>query len=141
MLRQTFEFGISAKPFPSGHIKVAFQNYIVHNLREKGIDPIYINLQNIQPSKSIMESIHESNTGSAAAGHRSQGGQVRILILGIVLSVLLLLGMSIVPFTVALHGNVRNSSAGYMARMNAGETAVQQTAGSSQAAYEANIAE
>lgn len=104
------------------------------------IDLMTANFQNIQPSKSIMESIHESNTGSAVAGHRSQGGQVRILILGIVLSVLLLLGMSIVPFTVALHGNVRNTNAGYMTRMNAGETAVQQTAVSSQTAYEANVA-
>lgn len=29
---------------------------------------MYTNLQNIQPSKSIVESIHESNTGSNVRG-------------------------------------------------------------------------
>ncbi|MGN0446012.1 MAG: hypothetical protein ACI4IA_05640 [Acutalibacteraceae bacterium] len=100
---------------------------------------MYTNLQNIQPSKSIVESIHESNTGSNVRGHRGQGGQSYVLILGVIMMVLLILSSVLVPLEVALHAGNRASSEMSIARMEAGNAVVQQTTSPSQAEFEKNI--
>lgn len=61
------------------------------------------NFQNIQPSKSIMESVHKASSNRDSFQQQSSGTNVKLLVITVLLVLILLVEIAVVPFTIFLH--------------------------------------
>lgn len=62
-----------------------------------------MNLQNIQPKNSVVESVNNASDAEKACQRHTSGGEIRILILSIVLVVLIVLGITSTPLAIGIH--------------------------------------
>lgn len=66
-----------------------------------------MNLQNIQPKNSVVESVNNASDAEKACQRHTSGDEIRIFILSIVLVVLIVLGITSTPLAIGIHSRIQ----------------------------------